>query len=144
MEITIPREQREAATENAMQDPQVGDEFSEMLKFYMYVLEVKGDYVTIAEATAPCEFPGDAKLKRMRKSEYKLKFSYGGQGNKYWITLQARNVDVSGWLKKIISNMSSDEIEGTLTQAMQDKATRIIEGFRGRQIKITIQEVFHG
>jgi hypothetical protein len=87
----------DAATSLAMDNPQVGDRFTEHYCFWMYVLESNGGSVTTIEASSPCEFPKDGEIKKQSYSDFKKRFSYESIPG-YWVRLVDRNNDVSGWM----------------------------------------------
>lgn len=86
---------RHIDTEIAMDDPQVGDLYSEMFSFYLYVVERDGDKVVTMEGSPPCEFPND-KVKAQTVEELKARFAYGSIPG-YSIKLLGRGNDVAGW-----------------------------------------------
>jgi hypothetical protein len=91
-------EQAKANTEVALLDPRVGDRFHEMYSFWCYVVAVEGDMVTTMEASPPCSFPEDGKIKTMSKAELVQRFCLSFHGP--WVMLADRDNDVSGWLEK--------------------------------------------
>ena len=92
-------EEREKRTEQAMNDPQPGDRFSEMYAYWMYVLERNGDTVVIMDANPPCTLPEDGEVKIMTLDDFKEEFAYNTIPG-YWITLIDRENNVSGWKEK--------------------------------------------
>ena len=89
---------RDKATEEAFDDPQIGDRFHEMYSFWCYVVDRKGNYVTTMEASPPCAFPDDGKVKFQTLDEFRNRFSYESIPG-YWVSLCDRGNDVSGWLE---------------------------------------------
>lgn len=84
-------------TTEAMDDPQVGDRFTEMFTFYVYVLDVsEGEIVTI-EGSPPCIFPDDGLIRRMTVDKFRERFGYGTIDG-YWVVLLDRGNNVAGWL----------------------------------------------
>lgn len=86
----------ESLTDQMFADPQVGDQFSEMYSFCMYVVERRPNYVTTMEASAPCRFPEDGKVNTYTLDEFRKRFSYGSIKG-YWVRGNKRGVNVSGW-----------------------------------------------
>jgi hypothetical protein len=84
-------------TDHAMKYPQVGDRFTEMCSFWLYVVAVEGDSVTTMEATGPCEFPKDGKVKKQNAEEFRRRFAYGSIPG-YWVTYCDGGNDVEGWI----------------------------------------------
>ena len=84
------------ATRLAMDDPQVGDRFSEMLSFWVYVIHRDGDLVTTIEGSPPVSFPQQGTVVTYTVKEMKERFGYGVIGG-YWILLHDRGNNVEGW-----------------------------------------------
>jgi hypothetical protein len=84
----------EKPTEDAMNDPQVGDRFSEMYNFWMYVVHRDGDTVVTMEGSPPCEFPN--KPVTYTLDQFKSRFAYGNIPG-YWVRLVDRENNVMGW-----------------------------------------------
>jgi hypothetical protein len=89
-------------TEKAMEDPRPGDRYQEMYSFWVYVVAAPADgSVVVAEASAPCTFPDDAKWRRFPDGPtFRQAYSYGGSMPGYWVRLASRGEDVSGWLER--------------------------------------------
>lgn len=83
-------------TKEVMENPQVGDRFSEMFSFWVYVIERGKDHVVILEASAPCKLPEEGKITTYTLAEFKQRFSYGSIPG-YWINYIDSNNDVEGW-----------------------------------------------
>jgi hypothetical protein len=83
-------------TEEAMQLPQVGDRFTEMYSFWMYVVARVGDVVVTREGSPPVTFPEGAALKSYTLAEFRERFSCGSIPG-YWVSLVDRGNDVRGW-----------------------------------------------
>lgn len=77
-------------SEKAFQDPQIGDEFTEMFNFFVVVVDRKGKYVTTITS--------DKEVKMQTIDEFDKRFRYSTQDG-HWIRLYKRNVDVSKWWK---------------------------------------------
>ncbi len=88
-------------TEEAMQDPQVGDEFTEMYTFFFFVIAREGDRITVMETPPerPCVLPRDGIVKVMTLDEFKQAYSYDGGKSGYWVRLCQRGVNVDGWVR---------------------------------------------
>jgi hypothetical protein len=85
-------------THEAVCDPRPGDHFTEMMVFHLYVLDVDEDEVLTIEASAPCKFPDDGKLKAQTREEFRKRLSYGTIPG-YWVKLLKRGCNVQGWLE---------------------------------------------
>jgi len=87
------------ATHEAIMDPRVGDRYTEMCVFWLYVVGVGGAYVTTLEANGPCTLPDDGKLRIQTQVKFAKRLSYGNIPG-YWVQLAGRGHDVSGWLER--------------------------------------------
>lgn len=87
-----------AKTDVAMKSPRVGDRFSEMFSFWVYVIGIEGDKITIIEASPPCELPKDGKISTTTLSEFRKRFSYGAIPG-YWVRYVDGDNNVEGWDK---------------------------------------------
>lgn len=97
MSNPFENEQGDKATAEAMDDPRIGDRFSEFYSFWLYVVDRDGDHITTMEASPPCEFPKDAKLAKYSLVDFRKRFAYGSIPG-YSIRLVDRGNDVSGWI----------------------------------------------
>lgn len=88
-------EDRKQATIVALKDPKVGDRFSEMLSFWVYVLLREGNLVVWMEAHPPCELPKDGIVKVGTLRDFERHFTDSAGA---WVLLEDRGNDVSGWL----------------------------------------------
>lgn len=97
--ITSPEiEKRLADTDAAFEDPQSGDEFSEMFSFWMIVLAVRGGEVIVMEASPPCTLPDDGRvISFATRDDFRKKYAYGSIPG-YFVNLNKRGLDVTGWL----------------------------------------------
>lgn len=88
------------ATDAAMRSPQVGDHFTEMYTFHVFVIDIRdsGNTIITIEASPPCEFPRDGKIKIQTINEFRKRFAYG-RIHGYWVRLVERDCNVEGWLK---------------------------------------------
>lgn len=85
------------ATHEAIKDPQVGDRFSEMYNFWVYVVYRDRDTVVTMEGSPPCEFPNNS-AKTYTLDEFNKRFHYASPKlDNYWIRLVDRNNNVEGW-----------------------------------------------
>ena len=97
----------QAETAEAMNDPQPGDRFTEMLAFYVYVLEREGNQVTFMECNPPCELPKDGKIGICSVSEFSRRYAYGSIPG-YSVYLCERGNDVSGWAERAQQSVQAD------------------------------------
>jgi hypothetical protein len=88
------------ATREAFNDPQPGDQFTEMFAFYVFVLRRDGNLVTFLEASAGQTVPNDGKVFVQTLSDFKAKYAYGSIPN-YSIDLINRGVNVEGWAESL-------------------------------------------
>ena len=86
-------------TDEAMKNPQVGDRFSEMYNFWVYVIDVDGDIVATMEAFPPATLPRDGIVKTQTKEDFIKRFAYDNIPG-YWVQLIDRGNDVEGWYQK--------------------------------------------
>lgn len=82
----------------AFNNPQVGDCFTEMYSFYMYVIGVEEDKIYVIEGNPPCELPKDGILRVLTRKEFKKHYGYGTQPG-FWVTWVNGDNDVNGWLE---------------------------------------------
>jgi hypothetical protein len=88
-------------THQAIMNPQVGDRFTEMCTFWVYVVNVCGNIVTTMEANGPCTFPDNGKVRVMTVDEFRERLSYSGHNGHYWARLIDRGNNVGGWLDSV-------------------------------------------
>ena len=93
------------ATEEAMANPRVGDRFTEMYAFWLYVIEIQEHIITTLEASAPCTVPEDGKIIVQTLDQFQKRFAYANTSG-YWIRLVDRNNDVVNWAE-LCANASS-------------------------------------
>lgn len=97
MAFSFPDDKK--ATTDALSDPQVGDRFTEMMNFWLYVARRDGNTVTTIEANGPCTLPQDGKVRVQTVKELQERLAYGGRPEKgYWVRLYDRDNDVDGWV----------------------------------------------
>jgi len=106
-------------TPEKMKNPQVGDYFSEMMSFYVFVLKYEGDQVTYMEARAGQTIPRDGKLVISSYQEFHDRFQYDSDGmkGKYWVNYRGQysEITINEWLeffKKEIDNCAPPEEVG--------------------------------
>jgi hypothetical protein len=92
-------------TKAAMEHPRVGDHFTEMFAFHLFVIEVDDLNITTVETPSfgrsnPCTLPDDGILKRQTRQEFFDRFSYDCIDG-FWIWLVGRDFDVAGWGKTL-------------------------------------------
>jgi hypothetical protein len=75
----------------------VGDRFHEMYSFWVYVVAIEDPIVWTMEASPPCTFPDDGKVRMQSRDELVSRFE-GASKHGPWIMLCDRGNDVSGWL----------------------------------------------
>ena len=85
-------------TAAAFDDPQIGDVFSEMAAFYMWVVYRKDNDIVWATANPPCTVPQDAEFHWGTLKMFRDSFSYKSNSG-YWVRLCAQGRDMDGWLK---------------------------------------------
>lgn len=94
----ISWEERQRETAEAMADPQLGDRFTEMHSYWVYVVDLGVESVTTLEAGAPCSFPDDGEVRVFAsRAEFRSRYAYGGGHPGYWVKLAGRGHDVTGW-----------------------------------------------
>jgi hypothetical protein len=89
--------ERDRRTAEAFSDPRVGDRFTEMYSFWMYVVGREGDCVVTMHASPPCTFPEDAKVTFSTLEEFQKRWAYESIPG-YSVSLEDRDNDVSDWL----------------------------------------------
>lgn len=99
MSTTFWNDEKDQETDRAMRTPRVGDRFTEMYSYWVYVLKVNRNRIIYMEAHPPCELPKDGKVIESSIGDFRDRFSYGNIPG-YWV----RYVDndprvVAGWLK---------------------------------------------
>lgn len=104
-------------TEQAMNDPQPGDRFTEMLAFYVYVLEREGNRVTFMECNPPCELPKDGKVGTCSVGEFSKRYAYSSIPG-YSVYLCERGNDVAGWAKRAQHRLHMDVATPSLVESI--------------------------
>lgn len=86
-----------ADTEAAFEDPRVGDRFSEMFAFWVCVVDVGAQSVTVMQGGGhPSRFPGRLKVRAFpTRAAFRKAYAYPPG---YWVKLEDRGNDVTGWL----------------------------------------------
>lgn len=99
--------QDEQATGLALQDPRVGDLFTEDCSYWVYVVYRSGDNVATLSISAEhhdnedLTFPEDGKLERHTLAEFRKMLSYAAIPG-YWVRLAGRGHDVAGWYERAL------------------------------------------
>lgn len=88
----------EELTEEAIGNPQIGDHFTEMYSFHLFVIGRDGDTVITTEGSPPVTFPDEGKVRTQTVEEFKARLSYGSIPGS-WVRLIERGADVEGWLR---------------------------------------------
>lgn len=101
----------ERATSAAMQDPQPGDQFTEMYAVFVFVLKRNWDLVTFLEAMGPCNLPEGGKVYTMTLDGFRAKYAYGHGVPGYCISLIKRGEDYSGWAEHHGMSCMPNEVE---------------------------------
>ena len=97
--INFPEpEPGKAATWAAMADPQVGDRFTEMLAYYVYIVGRDGNTVITMEVVPPATLPKDGKVRVQSLVKFQERFRYSRHNPDYWIRLLDRGNEVDGWV----------------------------------------------
>jgi len=91
-------EERRQKTIEAMNNPKAGDRFSEMLSFWVIVLERRKDVVAVMEANPPCTVPKDGTIYYATIDEFKKRYQYDKKSERYWVSFDS-NRSVHGWLE---------------------------------------------
>ena len=88
------------ATANAFWEPKPGMLFHEAYSYWMYVVDVTDDVVTILQSGAPCTFPDGDSIEAWRGTVDELheKYAYKGGGLGFWISFHSDGNDVTGWV----------------------------------------------
>lgn len=88
----------EQATYEAMEDPQVGDRFTEMYSFWVIVVHRAGEQVATLEGSPPITFPDEGMLRTYSLEKFRERFRYSTDSVKgYWVQLVDRGYDIEGW-----------------------------------------------
>jgi hypothetical protein len=92
-------EQVNRATAAAFAEPRVGDRYTEMYSFWLFVVDVRGGMIETLEGNSPCEFPQDGKRWIGPKEAFQERFAYKSPSleGQYWLRLVDRDNDVSHW-----------------------------------------------
>jgi len=125
------REERERMTHEAMTEPRIGDRFTEMYSFWLYIVGISKTHVMSIEAGAPCILPDDGKVVISTKEEFAKRFEYSGMPGKYSIDLVSRGEDIS-WFNEypesVVKYMSKrNEIIHNSKKAEWDKVQDLLD-----------------
>lgn len=87
------------ATYEAMEDPQVGDRFTDgMYSFWVIVVHRTGKQVATLEGSPPITFPDEGTLRTYSLEKFRERFRYSTDSVKgYWVQLVDRGYDIEGW-----------------------------------------------
>ena len=99
--MPFPPTESQQVTADAMNDPQVGDQFSETYTFYVFVVARVGPIVVYCEGSPPITFPDDKKVKwnAQHIDDFKKRFAYmRDPSHGYWVKLTARGRDIADWI----------------------------------------------
>ena len=90
------------ATDAMMADPRVGDRFTEMYAFWMYVVARDGERVVTMQANPPCTLPDDGTLREFATvDDFKAAYAYGNKPDAgYWIREAGWVHNVEGWAQR--------------------------------------------
>lgn len=83
-------------TAQMLADPQVGDRFTEMYSFWLYIIGRSGEWVTTMEGSPPCTFPQDGIVRTQTVEELHKRLAYGSIPG-FWMEAAGRGHDVRGW-----------------------------------------------
>jgi len=99
-------------TSEALLNPRVGDRFTEMYSFDLFVVYVDGDTVATLECSRSydktTEMPRDGVLRVQSRTELEKRLSYSSGG--YWMDLAERGFNVNGWYEYAIEKEASDKL----------------------------------
>lgn len=95
-EATIKKDTQ--AARDALRNPRVGDRYTEMFAFWLYVVGVVGETIITMEASPPCTLPDDGEIKIQTRDELERRLAYGSIDG-YWVRLVDRGNNVDGWLE---------------------------------------------
>ena len=114
-------------TQVAMANPLVGDRFSEMFSFYIYVIGLDGNMITTLEASPPCEVPKDGEVKTMTLEQFRKRFAYSSTPG-YWIRYVDGGHDVEGWATagKSMTVFAEDKSENDKSKKWAKKAHELL------------------
>ena len=83
-------------TLEALLNPQVGDYFTEMMNYRMWVVKVTPKTVVYFDAIPPCTIPDDCTIMEVARDYFYWHFARPH----CWVRLIGRGEDVKGWLKE--------------------------------------------
>lgn len=87
--------ERKQWTDEIFNDPQPGDELSEMFSYWLFIIARSGDEVTVIEAWGPTDdIVRDFPQRKTTVSELRKKYAYGTMPG-YSLTANRRGMDVS-------------------------------------------------
>jgi hypothetical protein len=115
---------RDRATAAAFLNPMVGDHFTEMLTFHVFVEDVGPDYVTINQGSPPISFPKGGERTTMTREQYAKRFEYDTIPGKYWVSYEETVDDIHDWIDKpakVVQDMRRPEEKQTVTKIRKEK-----------------------
>lgn len=105
MAIKVPAS-KETETDEAMNGLRVGDHFTEMFTYHVFVVSIEPDgKILTLEGNGPVTFPREGKCWVYQSAQaFRDKFAYGGKTPGYWVRLHRRGENVKGWREIAIIN----------------------------------------
>jgi len=100
---------RYSDTDEAICAPCVGDRYTEMYSFELFVVYVDAGTIATLECSR-CEgaiMPKDGVLRVQTQEEFQKRLSYSSGGG-YWMNLVKRNFNVAGWYEFAIAKEAVD------------------------------------
>ena len=95
--MPFPKLPGEERTHDALLDPQIGDLFSEMPCFRLYIVDRNDNEVITCEGSPPCTMPDDGTWNIYTVEELRERLSYKSISG-YWALLYSRgNMYVTTW-----------------------------------------------
>lgn len=91
----LPEKQR--ATMDALLDPQIGDRFTELFSFWVYVVFRDASVVWYVEGNPPITFPEEGTLVKTTVDKFVDRFTYDSNKEDSWLRLVDRECNVKGW-----------------------------------------------
>jgi len=83
-------------TIEALRNPQVGDYFSEMMNYRMWVVKVTPKIVVYFDAIPPCTVPDDCTIMEVARDYFVDHFTKPH----CWVRLISHDENVAGWLER--------------------------------------------
>ena len=96
-DIPGPHAERARKTTAAFDSPAVGQRFTEMYSYWMYVVSVEDGRIVTLEGSPPVTFPDTAQRREYASAdEFRLRFAYKSIPG-YWVSFVDADNDVTGW-----------------------------------------------